>query len=458
MSQITRRQVCQKIFGTGVASWMARSVILSPVVQADETLTGPWQRASYDPDWAEVVPLRVKRIDYADGESELANGAALLRALGQLQPGDRLEVGFGRYVIAQKVTLDLRGTARAPIWIVGADSTRPPVITRPDARQNLLNIGERGPCRYLALHNLELTGGSVVIRFYDCASIWLDRCELHHGQHGGITANSHDTEQMYITRNHLHDFHAGTSEGMYLGANNGKCVMRRSVIAANHVHDCRGEQGDGIELKQGSHDNWIVANHVHDTHYPCVIAYGTAGNGVNLIERNICYRSGDNTMQVQGEAIVRNNLIMAAAGAGFASTDHQGKTRHLHFVHNTVITERTGANLSSWNGREVMVFANNAVYSHKGSAIRFPRGSTGVTAAGNVVLGNVEGIQISPVPGRGLEDFRSVTWDGTHRDAAPTPGSPLLTHADPKYTTERDLNGTRRAAERTVGCTCFAKA
>lgn len=81
-----------------------------------------------------------------------------------------------------------------------------------------------------------------------------------------------------------------------------------------------------------------------------------------------------------------------------------------------------------------------------------------MTAVGNVVLGNVEGIQISPVRGRGLEDFRSVTWDGTHRDAAPTPGSPLLTHADPKYTTELDLNGTRRAAERTVGCTCFAKA
>ena len=47
-----------------------------------------------------------------------------------------------------------------------------------------------------------------------------------------------------------------------------------------------------------------------------------------------------NVLQVQGEAIVRNNLLMAAQGSGFASTDHQGRTVHLAFMHNTIISRR----------------------------------------------------------------------------------------------------------------------
>ncbi len=411
----------------------------------------PWQRGTYDPDWAQAEPLRVKRIVYAKNESERANGSILVQAFKELRSGDRLEIGPGRYVVTSKVTLDLSGTARTPIWIVAKDPKHPPVIMQPDAQQNLLNIGERDPCRYLVLRHLELTGGSIVIRFYDCANVWLDRCELHHAEGGGITVNSRDTHRMYITRNHIHDFDVGTGEGMYLGSHDGKVVMRDSIIAANHVHHCGGEQGDGIELKQGSYNNWIVANHIHDTQYPCLIAYGTAGKGINVIERNLCYRSDDNAIQVQGEAIVRNNLIMAAGGAGIASMDHQGKSHSLVIMHNTVITTGHGVNLTSWNGREGMVFGNNAVYSRDGQAIRFPRGSAGVTIAGNVVVGAVHGADHGYVKGRSLEDFKSVSWDGSRRDALPASGSVLIDNAEPKYVLPRDLRGKMRAGKAVVG-------
>jgi hypothetical protein len=238
---------------------------------------------------------------------------------------------------------------------------------------------------------------------------------------------------------------------MYLGANHGKVVMRNSVIAANHVHHCGGDQGDGIELKQGSYNNWIVANHVHDTHYPCIIAYGTAGKGINVIENNICYRADDNTMQVQGEAVVRNNVIMAAGGAGLASTDHQGKTRMLRVVHNTIITTGRGANLSSWNGREGMVFANNAVYSQRGPGLRFAGGSSRVEVSGNVVFGGTQGVDHGFVVGKGLDDFASVTWDGNQRNASPSAGSRLLKAADEKFLTKRDLNGATRNQRPTAG-------
>ena len=65
---------------------------------------------------------------------------------------------------------------------------------------------------------------------------------------------------------------------MYLGANEGEFIMSESVIALNHIHDCRGSQGDGIEVKQGSWGNLIAENDVHDTQYPCITVYGTAGN------------------------------------------------------------------------------------------------------------------------------------------------------------------------------------
>lgn len=428
---------------------MSLVFVSTGVAVADDAL--PWQRGTYEPAWSRTEPLRTKQVVFEQDQSERANGAALANAMGKLQAGDRLEIGPGRYEITSKLTIDLAGTAEAPIWIVGSDSANPPIISRPDARQNLINLGERSPCRFLCLRDLNLTGGSVVIRFYDCGNVWLDQCELHHGQHGGITVNSRDTSHMYITRNHLHHFMAGTGEAMYLGANHGKVIMRNSVIAANHVHHCGGEQGDGIELKQGSYNNWIVANHVHDTQYPCIIAYGTAGKGINVIENNTCYRADDNTMQVQGEAVVRNNLIMAAGGAGLASTDHQGKTRLLRVVHNTIITTGRGANLSSWNGREGMFFANNAVYSQRGPGLRFPGGSSRVHLSGNVVFGGVQGADRGIVAGRGLDDFVSATWNGTHRNASPSADSRLLDAADEKFLTERDLNGETRRESKAAG-------
>ncbi|MCL1599626.1 MAG: right-handed parallel beta-helix repeat-containing protein, partial [Actinomycetia bacterium] len=361
-------------------------------------------------------------------KSEEENGSALARAIQRLQPGEMLQIGPGRYSIASKFDIRLRGRAKAPIWIVGAQPDHLPVITRPDARQNLMNVGEGSRTEYVCFRGLELTGGSTLIRFYDCHHVWLDRCHLHHAGHEGITTNTRDTSHLFITRNHFHDFTnpRATGEAMYLGANHGKVEMSYSVIANNHVHHCGGTQGDGIEVKQGSHHNWIVGNHVHDTNYPCILVYGTGGKGINVIERNICYRSNDNTLQVQGEALIRNNLLIAAQGSGFSSTDHQGKTKHLTVVHNTIVSRMRGANFSSWNDREGMVFANNVVYTDGGDALRFSRGAKGVTISGNVVLGRVSGVKEGSIRGKGLSDFRDLSWDGKKRDGSFRVGSPAI--------------------------------
>jgi len=228
---------------------------------------------------------------------------------------------------------------------------------------------------------------------------------------------------------------------MYLGANQAEFVMSESVIALNHIHDCFGDQGDGIEVKQGSWGNLIAENDVHDTQYPCITVYGTAGKPVNIIERNLCRRSKDHAMQVQGEAIVRNNFLADAKGSGFASTDHQGKSVNLQVIHNTIVNSNHAFSGSSWDSRQAMVLANNVLYSRDQNAMNFPNGNQGVAIAGNIVLG--DGLKYGSRIGRGLEDFAGVTWDAEQIDAHPTTTAPFE-YADVRFLLETDFSGQKR--------------
>ncbi|WP_182871365.1 right-handed parallel beta-helix repeat-containing protein [Rhodopirellula sp. JC639] len=433
-------------------TWFAWPLIIAAGSAISEQ-EAPWQLGRTSPHWADAKPKRVLQLKHDPQKTDPENGIALKQAVVMLQPGDMLQIGPGRYSVDEKFDVDLLGSSEAPIWIVGADARRFPIITRSNARQNVMNVGERSRTEYLCLRQLEFTGGSTLIRLYDCHHFWLDRCHLHHAGAEGITANSRDTSHLFVTRNHFHDFTNpnATGEAMYLGGNHGKVVMSYSVIADNHVHHCGGKQGDGIEVKQGSHDNWIYRNRVHDTNYPCILAYGTGGKGLNVIEQNICYRSNDSVLQVQGEAIVRNNLLLAAAGAGFASTDHQGETRNLTFVHNTIISRARGANLSSWNDRQGMVFANNAVYTDRGDALRFPHGANGVSVSGNVLVGQVTGVEEDFTVGNDLTDFANVSWDGARRTAMPAKNSPLIGRGDEKYEVAVDITGNKRGRRLTAG-------
>jgi len=388
--------------------------------------------ASYDPAWAAVSPQRI--IQHA-----ASDGATLVKAVAALKPGDRLELASGTYIVNRMWDIGVSGTLEAPIWIVAAKDAQV-IITRPDNKQNVINIGQSVSVSYLCLRGIEFTGGSHGIRLGRCSQVWIDQCHIHHTNEVCLSANSADTNRLHLTRNHIHDG-GGHAEGMYLGGNNGAHIMSESIIALNHIHDCRGDQGDGIEVKQGSWGNLIAENHVHDTNYPCITVYGTAGKPVNIIERNVCYRSADHIMQVQGEAIVRNNVLISSAGSGFTSTDHHGKTLNLQVIHNTTVNANHAFSGGSWNAREGMILANNLIYSRAANALHFANGKDGVTITGNVVLGN--GPKDGCTKGRGLEDFTKLTWDAIEHNATPTADAPF-DKADPKFLFDTDLNGRAR--------------
>ncbi len=387
---------------------------------------------TYQPEWAAIAPKRV--IQHTD-----SNGGALVKAVAALQPGDKLEIAAGTYSVDRMWDVSVSGSREAPIWITAAVGAQV-IFTRPDEKQNVINIGQSAPVSFLCLRGLEFTGGSHGMRLGHCSDVWIDQCHIHHTNGVCLSANSADTQRLHLTRNHIHHG-AGHAEGMYLGANNGEHIMSESVIALNHIHDCRGDQGDGIEVKQGSWGNLVAENHVHDTNYPCITVYGTAGKPVNIIERNFCYNSADNVMQVQGEAIVRNNVLINGAGAGFASTDHQGKTLNLQVIHNTILNGTHAFRGGSWNDREGMILANNILYSRDANALHYANGNAGVLSTGNIVFG--DGPKDGCVKGRGFEDFPGVTLDGRKHDATPAADANLA-HADAKYLLPTDFHGKPR--------------
>ena len=406
---------------------MLNSFLLAP-------LLAHWaEGGEYAPTWANIAPQRVI-------QHRTNGGEALVKAVAALKPGDQLVIAAGTYSVDRLWDIRVSGTAEAPIWIVGEPGAKV-ILTRPDQRQNVLNIGQGGPVQYLCLRDVEITGGGHGLRLGQCRDVWIDQCHIHHTGEVCLSANSASTERLYLTRNHIHHG-GGHGEGMYLGANQGTFIMSQSVIARNHIHDCRGDQGDGIEVKQGSWGNLIAENDIHDTNYPCITVYGTAGKPVNIIERNLCRRSEDHTMQVQGEAIVRNNVLVGAKHSGFASTDHQAKTLNLQFIHNTIINVGHAFSGGSWDNREGMVLANNVLYSRDKNALHFANGRRGVTMVGNVILG--AGPKDGAALGRGLEDFVQVSWDAMQYDATPTFAAPFQ-HADARFLWETDFRGHKRS-------------
>jgi hypothetical protein len=247
---------------------------------------------------------------------------------------------------------------------------------------------------------------------------------------------------MTLSRNEVFDT-AGAGECFYLGCNDSMCRVHDSLVERNFCHDTGGTQGDGIELKKGSYANVIRDNVVIRTNYPGILVYGADGLGLNVVEGNFVHTVADNGIQVAAEAIVRNNVVMAAGGSALASQPHQGVDPHeLTIVHNTLYNPGgTCLRASAWDVAAGMVLANNALYCEGGTALLFPDGAGAAVVAANVVAG--------AAPAAGTSSARSAAQDLV--DAAawnlyPTDDSPLRDSGDASHSAPSDFNGTPRGA------------
>jgi hypothetical protein len=381
---------------------------------------------------------------------EIGPADNLAAEIAKLAPGDELILQGGTYTLSSKLVIGVSGTASAPI-VIRAKDGETPVITR-DASQNVINIEN---AQHVSLIGLEVTGGSHGIRISSSSFITIERCHIHDTADVGLSANIGGSKYqgLRILRNHIHHTN-GTGEGMYLGCNNDGCQMFDSLIEGNYVHHTNQasvSQGDGIEIKQGSYGNIVRDNVIHDTNYPCLLLYGTAGKAQNLVERNAMWACGDHGIQVEADAIIRNNLVLSAAADGIRNQNHQQMSvEDLEIVHNTVIN--AGEAIRSDHIAGSVLIANNALYSQNANALRVSGTLTGLVVSGNVGSGSLQGVSGGvDTSGNLASDFLDAAFGASKLGVFPKPGSKLIAAGDTTHVTADDFNGTLRGGVADVG-------
>ena len=385
--------------------------------------------------------------------TEIGPGDDLEASVAALLPGEELILRGGTYSFDQNVTLTASGTPEQPI-VIRAKAGERPVLVQATENHNVVEINGSA---HLVVRGIEFTGGSQGIRLMNSDFITIEDCEIHETGDVALSANSGGTyEGLIIRRNHIHHTN-GTGEGMYLGCNNDACRIANSLIENNYVHDTNRpnvEQGDGIEVKDGSYGNIIRNNVIHDTKYPGILVYSVAGNGPpNIVEGNVVWNVSDNTVQMAADVVFRNNIVL---GNVAMQTHQSGSPSNIEFVHNTVISPGNGMEVRNITGP--VLIANNAIYA-QGTAIRLVSGDTGqVTLSANVGEGGLSGAGAGYANGGGIaNDMVAAHFDGAPPiDLFPQAGGALVGTADPDYSVSVDFNGTDRTGSSDVGAYAFA--
>ena len=376
--------------------------------------------------------------------------------INALQPGDELVLSGGMYTLTERFSFAIAGTEDAPI-VIRAQDDETPHLHRPNASQNIIDIDN---AEYVTIRGIELSGGSAGIRISGARFLTIEECEVHDTGDVAVRANDAGVtyESLRIRGNHIHHTN-NTGEGMYLGCNNGGCEVVSSLIEGNHIHHTNQpsvSQGDGIELKEGSFDNVIRDNVIHDTNYPCILTYASNG-AANIIERNVMWNCGDHGIQSAADAVIRNNIILSANADGIAMQPHQsGSPSNLVVVHNTIL-EADGDAISLRGISGSVVIANNALYTQNGQAFFVNGGTTGLVFEGNAGVGGVSDGSLTMLSGNLGLDFIDASFNGQPpMDLFPAPGSTLRAAGSAAHAVVDDFNGSLREGVPDVGAYAFS--
>jgi len=379
-----------------------------------------------------------------------------------LQPGDTLILRGGTYTQNCRRAITANGTAANPITIRAATGETP-VLTRPANNIDTQNNIEIVSSSYLIIKGIQFKGGSSGVRFVNTNNfITIEDCEVHETGNNAIAVNSGNSDGLIIRRNHIH--HTGLSsgstegEGMYLGCNNNTCRVMNSLIESNYIHHTRGTSSggnDGIEVKVGSGGNTVRNNVIHDTNigqqFPAIFVYGNVTQP-NIVEGNVMWNCGE-CIQVEADAVIRNNIILNHSITGIAVIPHaQVPTmRNVTIVNNTIYGGPECVVLS-WSSASNMTFANNAVYCPSGTAVS---GSgltrTGITIRNNYVTGALSGGSVDNSTFFNGGSATSAFVNPAGMNLWPAVGSVLRGTANSSFAPSNDFNGTTRTSPYDVG-------
>ncbi|MGB7329225.1 MAG: right-handed parallel beta-helix repeat-containing protein [Rubripirellula sp.] len=419
-----------------------------PNDQAQPVLDGPfvprpfWRKVgdapTFAPDWYANRGEATIEVHFDGSKSAAENGDLLSRTLRNLSAGDHVRIHAGTYVVDSRLEIQAQGTRSFPVTIEGAPGEQV-VITRSDARQNALNVDRS---EYLIVERLTLRGGSTGLKLETVNHFMLHDVEIVGTANNAIAANSGNTSYLYFIDNEIHDT-ASHGEGFYLGAHDAKVITHHTFVVGNYIHDLNHadvDQGDGVEIKDGSYAVTIKQNFIRGTKYPGIIVYRT-GRGPadrNVIEENVILDSRDNAIQATADAIIRNNLIVTGV-IGIMSKPFITDPQDLTIVNNTIIAKGDALKTINWDTTEStgIRVANNAIYSQSGRAVA--NGYGNASSAANVVVGDL------------AKTFKNIQFDGSGLDATPLVTSNLLGVANAADLPELDLSGRKRTDSSDAG-------
>ncbi|MBW2461053.1 MAG: right-handed parallel beta-helix repeat-containing protein [Deltaproteobacteria bacterium] len=297
---------------------------------------------------------------------------------------------------------------------------------------------------YFTFTGFEITGGGHGIRLGNANNAVIEDMTIHAIADVGISCNrpGHVCDRLTVRRNEIYDT-GGRGEGMYIGCNDNACQVTNSLFAENFIHDLGGDQGDGIEIKTGSYGNTVRDNVIVNALYPAITLYGfpDGAGPFNVVERNFIWGTINNGIQIVGQVIVRNNIIVDAGLNGIQSKPSQGFEPHdVTIVHNTVYASGTACmKTNDWSGSANQVIANNAFYCAGSAAADINGGAPGATIVGNIGLGSISapgGIEL----GAGDADLGNPATNVFY----PPTGSVLIDSGDSAQGASEDYNGSAR--------------
>jgi hypothetical protein len=373
-------------------------------------------------------------------------------AAQSLLAGDTLIVHQGIYNETYRMSIQVRGRPDAPITITRAEGESRPLITRPSGAslQNTINI--EGSATWLALRGLEVAGnGGDGIKMTGALSyITLEDLVVHDIDVGiSFQDNMHS---ITVRHNHIYNtgIGGGTGEGMYVGCNNAACIVQNSLIEQNWIHDSLPgtTQGDGIEVKVGSHSNIIRDNVIYNRAYPGIFVYGTGTNPANIVEGNVVWNSLEGIYAV-ADAIVRNNIVFNS-GTGLSLYGHVqvSQMKNVIAVNNILYQNDDGIYMRWDSSASNMILANNAIYSPTKNGLNLSG------SVGTFVANYVEGKSDRALDGVLFIAGGSSTTafvDSANNDFWPRIGSPLIGSASGTYIPFADFNANSRTSPFDVG-------
>ena len=381
--------------------------------------------------------------------TEIFPGASFEAAAESLSPGDILIIHEGTYSESGRISITVKGTADAPVVIKAAENESFPLISRSGSIQNTINVEGAS---YLTIKRLEITGngGDGINLNSGPSHITLEDLVIHEVD-VGINFRS-SMHHITVRRNHIYHtgIDGGTGEGMYVGCNYASCVVSDSIIENNWIHDNLPgtSQGDGIEVKVGSHSNIIKDNVIYNMFYPGIFVYGTEGNPKNIVEGNVIWNCLEGIYAV-ADAIVRNNIIFdSGTGLSLYSHTQVSQIKDVTAINNTIYDCDDGVYVR-WGGQN-MILANNAIYCPGKTAVNSSYG-VGGTVRSNYVEGSMRGDSIDNLKffsgGSSSHTFVNLSA----YDFWPKTGSILIENAFPNLVPLMDFNRYNRISPYDVG-------